>query len=106
MSALVLALPLASVRTQIAEYLGTLINVYTIVIVIYILTQMLFSFGVRVPYSGWSETLLKFLRDVCEPYLRIFRRFVPTFGALDFSPLVAILVLEFFNALIVQGLIR
>jgi uncharacterized protein YggT (Ycf19 family) len=34
-----------------------------------------------------------FLRDVCEPYLRIFRRIIPSFGALDFSPVVAILAL-------------
>ena len=106
MSPLLLALPLASARTQIAGYLGTLINVYTIIIVIYILTQMLFAFGVRPPYSRGSDAVLKFLHDVCEPYLRIFRRVIPTIGAIDFSPLAAILVLEFFNALVVQGLIR
>ncbi|MHB1538591.1 MAG: YggT family protein [Solirubrobacteraceae bacterium] len=106
MSAATLLLGLASVRTQVAGYLSTLIDVYTIVIVVYILTQMLLAFGARPPYSRASDAVLKFLRDVCEPYLRIFRRFVPTLGAIDFSPLVAILVLEFFNALVVQDLIR
>jgi uncharacterized protein YggT (Ycf19 family) len=30
---------------------------------------------------------------VCEPYLRIFRRFVPQFGPIDLSPMVAVLTL-------------
>lgn len=106
MSAIGLLLPLASARVQVAEYLSTLIDIYTIIIVIYILTQMLFAFGVRPPYSRASDVVLKFLRDVSEPYLRLFRRFVPSFGSLDFSPLVAIIVLELVNALVVQDVIR
>ncbi|MHB1809847.1 MAG: YggT family protein, partial [Solirubrobacteraceae bacterium] len=98
--------PLASARVQIAEYLSTLIDVYTIVIVVYILTQMLFAFGVRMPYSRASDLVLKFLHDVCEPYLRLFRRIIPSFGSIDFSPLAAIIVLEAVNALIVQDIIR
>jgi uncharacterized protein YggT (Ycf19 family) len=34
-----------------------------------------------------------FLRDVCEPYLRLFRRILPSFGPLDLSPVVAVIVL-------------
>jgi YggT family protein len=37
--------------------------------------------------------LQRFLYDVCDPYLRIFRRFVPPFGPLDLSPTVAVIVL-------------
>jgi YggT family protein len=29
------------------------------------------------------------------PYLRIFRRFIPPLGRLDFSPVVALLTLQF-----------
>jgi YggT family protein len=59
-----------------------------------------------VPYSRWSSALLGFLRDVCEPYLSIFRRFIPSIGALDLSPIVAILVLNFvgqFIASLIRG---
>ena len=45
------------------------------------------------PYSPWIRRVQDFLREVCEPYLRIFRRFVPPFGPLDLSPIVAILCL-------------
>jgi YggT family protein len=97
---------LASARTDIAGYLSTLIYIYTLLIVLYIVTQLLFAFGVRPPYSRASDAILTFLRDVCEPYLRIFRRVIPMVGAFDFSPIVAILVLSLINNLIVNGLIH
>lgn len=93
---------LASVRTEIAGYLSTLIYVYTLLIILYIVVQLLFSFGVKPPYSRASDAVLTFLRDVCEPYLRIFRRFIPMFGSFDFSPIVAIIVLSLVGSLLVS----
>jgi YggT family protein len=97
---------LGSARTEIAGYLSTLIYVYTLLIVLHIVVQLLFAFGLRPPYSRASDAVLSFLRDVCEPYLRIFRRVIPMVGAFDFSPIVAILVLSLLNSLIVNGLIH
>jgi YggT family protein len=93
---------LASARTEIAGYLSTLIYVYTLLIVVYIVTQLLFAFGVRPPYSRLTDAVLTFLRDVCEPYLRIFRRIIPMAGAFDFSPIVAIIVLSLVGNVIVS----
>jgi uncharacterized protein YggT (Ycf19 family) len=45
------------------------------------------------PYSPWLNRIQRFLYDVCEPYLRIFRRLLPSFGAFDFSPIIAVLAL-------------
>jgi YggT family protein len=101
-----MTLLLASARTDIAGYLSALIYVYTLLIVAHIVVQLLLTFGVRPPYSRASDGVLTFLRDVCEPYLRIFRRMVPMAGTLDFSPIVAILVLTLVNAVIVEGVIR
>jgi YggT family protein len=101
-----MTLLLASVRTEVAGYLSTLIYVYTLLIILYIVTQLLFAFGVRPPYSRASDAVLTFLRDVCEPYLRIFRRILPMVGAFDFSPIVAIIVLSLVNSVIVNGLIH
>jgi YggT family protein len=95
-------LTLASARTEIAGYLSTLIYVYTLLIVLYIVVQLLFAFGVRPPYSRVSDAVLSFLRDVCEPYLRIFRRVIPMVGSFDFSPIVAIIVLSLVGNLIVS----
>lgn len=97
---------LASARVEVADYLSTLIYVYTLLIFLYIITQLLFSFGVRPPYSRTMDRVLTFLRDVCEPYLRIFRRILPQFGPFDFSPMIAILVLWLINSIVVQGAIH
>lgn len=105
-AALTYLLPLASVRAEVANFLSTLINVYMLLIVLYIVIQLLFAFGVRPPYSRVTDAILNFLRDVCEPFLRIFRRIIPQIGAFDFSPVVAIFVLEIFNSLVVQNVIR
>ena len=98
-------LVLADARNEIANYLSAVITVYVILIIAYILSSLFLSFGGRVPYSRWSSAILGFLRDVCEPYLAIFRRFIPAIGPLDFSPIVAILVLQIVGTIVV-GLIR
>jgi uncharacterized protein YggT (Ycf19 family) len=97
---------LASVRTDIAGYLSALIYVYIILIFLYIVVQLLFAAGVRPPYSRTSNRVLGFLHDVCEPFLRIFRRFAPRLGGLDFSPTLAIITLYIVNIVVVQGIIR
>ena len=96
---------LASTRSDIAEFLSTVIYVYTIIIIIYIITNLLFAAGVRPPYSRITSAILAFLRDVCEPYLRIFRRILPSFGGFDFSPIIAIIVLGIINRVVVEGII-
>ncbi|HEY1539977.1 MAG TPA: YggT family protein [Solirubrobacteraceae bacterium] len=92
----------ASARVEIAGFLNALITVYWIIIFAYILSTLYFSFGGRMPYAGWSSALLGFLRDVCEPYLGLFRRFIPPIGPIDISALVAILVLVLGGGLIVS----
>jgi len=97
---------LASARVQIAEFLSTLIYVYTLLIILFIVIQLLFSVGLRPPYSRASDAVLGFLRDICEPFLRIFRRLIPAFGGLDFSPILAIITLQIVNTVIVNNLIH
>jgi uncharacterized protein YggT (Ycf19 family) len=84
---------LASAGDQIANFVSALVWVYSILIIAYIFTSMFFNVGGRIPYSRWSRGILDFLRDVSEPYLSIFRRFIPPFGPLDLSPMIAIIVL-------------
>src|SRR6059058_757792 len=70
------------------RFIYIFIWVYVLLIFIYIL-----STWVRLPYSPWLRRIQDFLRDVCEPYLRLFRRILPSFGPLDLSPVVAVIVL-------------
>jgi YggT family protein len=95
-------LVLATARSQIADYVTALIDVYSILIFAYVLSSLVFSLGIRVPYSRWSDALLSFLRDVSEPYLRIFRRFLPMIGPLDISPIVGLIVLQVVGGIIVR----
>jgi YggT family protein len=97
---------LASARTEIADYLSTLISVYIIVIIMQIVVQILFAAGVRMPYSRASSALLSFLRDVVEPFLRLFRRLIPPFGGLDLSPMLAIFSLYLINEVVVAQIIH
>ena len=93
-------LALSDVRGTIADYVNVLAYVYTLVIIVYILTNLAFTAGLRIPYSRWSDAILGFLREVCEPYLRVFRRFLPSFGGLDLSPIVAIILLRVAGSLL------
>jgi YggT family protein len=95
---------LATTRGDIANYVSALFYVYIVLIFAYILLNLLFSFGMRMPYSRWSDKVLTFLRDVSEPYLRVFRRFIPSMGAFDFSPMVAIIVLYIVQSLVVGAI--
>jgi YggT family protein len=69
-----------------------------------VLAQMIFSLGGRVPYSRWSDAILGFLRDVSEPYLGLFRRFLPMLGPVDISPIVGLLVLYLVGGLVVRAI--
>jgi YggT family protein len=72
----------------IRNFINVFILVYVIVILIYIITSW-----VRLPYSPTLNRIQRFLYDVCDPYLRIFRRIIPPLGPLDLSPMLAVIVL-------------
>ena len=90
----------ATFREDLASYVYAIFVVYTILIIAYILSSLFFAFGGRLPYARWSSALLGFLRDVCEPYLSIFRRFIPPIGPLDLSPVIAIFLLQLVGRLV------
>jgi YggT family protein len=79
---------LADAASSANHFIDVFIWVYILLIFVYVLTSW-----VRLPYSVWVRRISDFLRDVCEPYLRIFRRILPSLGPLDLSPVVAILSL-------------
>ncbi len=92
----------ALTRGDIGNYVDALFEVYIVLLFVYILLNLLFSFGMRLPYARWTDALMNFLRDVSEPYLRIFRRFIPPLGSFDLSPMIAIIVLYFVRQVLVN----
>jgi YggT family protein len=96
---------LAVTRSDVADYINTLVLVYLVLIFIRILT----SWIPRMPYNRYLAAFLKFVSDVTDPYLNLFRRILPPVrmgpGALDLSPIVATFVLIIVSSIVV-GLIR
>jgi uncharacterized protein YggT (Ycf19 family) len=90
----------ATFRHDLSGYVQTLVFVYTILIIAYILSSMFFQVGGRLPYNRALNAVMTFLRDVCEPYLRIFRRILPPFGPLDLSPMVGIILLNVVGSIV------
>jgi YggT family protein len=89
----VTALLATTTREHIADYVRALLYLYSLIVFAYLLSSLYFSVGGRLPYSRAGNAILDFLRDSSEPYLRIFRRFVPMVGPLDLSALAALIVL-------------
>ena len=81
-------IPLASALTFAGNLVVTFCYVYLLLILLYVISSL-----VQLPYSIWLSRIQRFLYDVCEPYIRLFRRILPPLGPLDLSPFVASLVL-------------
>ena len=74
--------------SSVQNFVNVFVSVYILLIFVYIITTW-----IRMPYSPWLNRIQRFLYDVCDPYLRLFRRILPPLGPLDLSPVVAIFAL-------------
>jgi YggT family protein len=96
---------LAITRSDVADYVETL----TLVYIVLIFVRIIMSWIPRIPYNRFLAGFLKFVTDVTDPYLNLFRRILPPVrlgpGALDLSPIVATFVLIIVST-IVTDLIR
>jgi YggT family protein len=72
---------------EVELFVNVFVGVYIIAILAYIITSL-----IQLPYS--LRPIQRFLYDVCEPYLRLWRRMLPlSMGGIDFSPMIAVLAL-------------
>ena len=97
-----MTLVLALTRGDVADYVAALFRVYTLIVIAYIVTSLIFAFGARPPYNRALNAVLEFLRDVSEPLLRPFRAILPNLGPLDLSPIVALFALGIVGSIIVS----
>jgi YggT family protein len=89
-------------RVDIADYLRTLLTIYIVLIFI----RILMSWFTRIPYNRYLDAALRFVSEVTDPYLNLFRRVIPMVrigpGALDLSPIVGVLVLSIVGGIIIN----
>ncbi len=52
------------------------------------------------PSIDWSRSPFSLLSSLTDPYLNIFRRFIPTLGPIDISPIIAIFAIQILAGLI------
>ena len=95
------AMLLADLGSSLASFVDIFLWVYTLLLFAYVLTSW-----IRLPYRPWLNRIQRFLYDVCDPYLRIFRSFLPPLGPIDLSPMVAIIVLIVVRNVLVSMLQR
>jgi YggT family protein len=96
-------MPLADAISTAKGFVEALYYVYLICIIAYIIASWL-----PLPYNTTLNRLQRFLYDVVDPYLRLFRRFIPHLSlgglGLDLSPIVAIVTLWIVHSLVQRGL--
>jgi YggT family protein len=99
MSALVTA---AIGRVDIANYVNTLITVYIVLIFI----RIVMSYFRSIPYYRALDVFLRFVTEVTDPWLNLFRRFIPPVrmgpAALDLTPMIAVFVLIILGRVVVN----
>ena len=77
---------IADAIDSVQSFVTVFIWVYTLLIFAYVILSW-----VRSPYT--THPVVRFLHDVCDPYLRLFRRVLPPLGPVDLSPIVAVAAL-------------
>ena len=99
-----MSLTLAITRSDVGSYVQTFVLVYVVLIFI----RILMSYMPRIPYNRVLDVFLTFVRDVVDPYLNLFRRFIPMArigpAAIDLSPMIGTFVLLILGNLVANAI--
>lgn len=72
----------------IVTVLANFINIYIYLLIARILLSWFQT-------AEWADRIISFLSPVTDPYLNIFRSFIPPLGGIDISSILAIFLLQF-----------
>jgi uncharacterized protein YggT (Ycf19 family) len=86
------ALAPIGVLLDTASSLQQFVRVFVLIYILLIFAYVILSW-IRLPYSRSTAAVQQFLDEICRPYLGLFRRFLPSLGPFDLSPLVGVVVL-------------
>jgi YggT family protein len=79
----------------IAGALATFLNIYFVLLIVRILLSWF-------PNVNWLSPPFSILSQLTDPYLNVFRSIIPPLGGIDFSPMLAIFLLQFVANLFAQ----
>ena len=78
------------------------INLYQFVLLIYIIASWLISFNIINTSNRFVYSLIEAMHRLCDPSLKIVRKYVPSFGTIDISPVIVYLLLWFLKSLLIE----
>ena len=76
------------------QIVGYLISVIVMLVIVQFVMSLLISFNVINMHNDFVAAVWKAINALLEPLLRPIRRFMPDTGAIDFSPMVLIVLLQ------------
>jgi len=91
---------------ELLGFISYIIGLYTWVVIADVVLSWLMQLNVVNPYQPTVRSLAQALHSVTEPFLRPIRRFLPTSGGIDFSPVVLLLACYFLQSVIVPNIAK
>tara|TARA_B100001245_G_C22609160_1_gene301187 strand:- start:223 stop:504 length:282 start_codon:yes stop_codon:yes gene_type:complete len=79
-----------------------IIDLYKLVLIVYIIVTWLIAFNIINTTNRFVYSIMEILYRLSEPSLRLVRRYVPTFGNIDISPIIVFLLLWFLQSLLIE----
>jgi len=77
-----------------------IIDIYKFVLIVYIIATWLINFNVINTSNQFVRSAMNFLYKLCEPSLRLVKKYIPNFGNIDISPIIVFILLTFFQKIL------
>ena len=82
---------------MLSQIVGYLISIIIVLVIVQFVLSLLVAFNVVNMQNQWVAAIWRSINALLEPMLRPIRRLMPDTGAIDFSPLVLIVLLNIVN---------
>ena len=84
----------------LVPYICILIDIYTIILALYFFISILDNYNIISRKNKLFNYLINIFNKLCEPSISIIKKYVPSFKNFDITPIVVILIIQFFEAFI------
>lgn len=84
--------------------IDAVLEIYIFLLIVWVIMSWLVAFNVINTYNQFVAMVMDFLFRITEPVLRPIRNFMPNLGGLDLSPLILLLLIQFFRILLHENI--